>query len=130
MSHWATQYIGLPWVAGQDGPDAFDCWGFFRHVQRVQFGREVPAVEVRSLHAGAVRQTLKEHKYLGWARVENPREGDAVLMPRFDEVHIGIWLEVNKGGVLHCARGFGVVMQSQHAIRLDGWTRFEFWRAG
>ena len=27
MTHWATDYIGKPWVVASDGPEAYDCWG-------------------------------------------------------------------------------------------------------
>lgn len=30
MTHFACKYIGLPWVAGVQAPNEFDCWGMVR----------------------------------------------------------------------------------------------------
>ncbi len=44
MTHFANKYIGLPWVAGAQGPDSFDCWGFARYVLKHEYGHDVPQV--------------------------------------------------------------------------------------
>lgn len=124
--HWAVQYIGIPWQQGAQGPHAFNCWFFFRHVQMKHFGRDVPVVDVEQLDMAAMHRVASAGN---WRRVETPLEGDAVLMPRPDELHIGLWCNANGGGVLHCARGFGVVLQRPAAVALDGWPTMEFWSA-
>ena len=42
MTHFANKYIGCPWVAGAQGPDSFDCWGFVRFVLLHEYGYNVP----------------------------------------------------------------------------------------
>ena len=44
MPHFANKYIGRPWVAGAQGPDSFDCWGFVRYVLKHEYGHDVPQV--------------------------------------------------------------------------------------
>lgn len=46
MTHFACKYIGLPWVAGAQGPDEFDCWGMVRWILKHEYGIDVPAVNV------------------------------------------------------------------------------------
>lgn len=49
MTHFACKYIGLPWVAGAQGPDEFDCWGMVRWILKHEYGIDVPAVNVNTL---------------------------------------------------------------------------------
>ena len=91
-AHWATQYIGRPWVAGAQGPDTFDCWAFFRFIQREHFGVEVPIVEVEDYDDGAALAMLfRTHGERGrWQRVSTASEGIGVIIHR--PLHAGIWL--------------------------------------
>jgi hypothetical protein len=41
---------------------------------------------------------------------------------------VGVWLDVDGGGVLHCAEGAGVVFQRSDAIKLNGWAVEGFYR--
>lgn len=125
MTHWATDYIGLPWVAQEH-----DCWAFFRKVQREQFGIEVPAFDADALDrmacARAVAGNPERNK---WTRVETPQEGDAVLMARAKyPSHVGIWIAADGGGVLHCMQGAGVVFQGLGKLKLSGWGHVVFYR--
>lgn len=128
--HWAERYIGLPWVKGAQGPEAFDCWGLVRHVQRVHFGIEIPeiAVDADDLRA-CIRAFTGHAERARWAAVAAPRPGDGVLLAHARHpVHAGVWLEPDGGGVLHAVRGAGVIYSSPSALRLSGWTRIEFYR--
>lgn len=128
-THWSAAYIGRPWVAGEH-----DCWGFFRAVQGEVFGRPVPAVAVDSLSSAAcVRAiaTLAEPR-AGWrplAEGEAAEEGDAVLLARRDHpAHVGVWIEADGGGVLHCQKGVGVVFCARRLLARAGWGRCELFR--
>lgn len=127
MSHWALQYIGREWIA-----QTHDCWAFFRQVQRDQFAREIPPFDVDSLSrlscARAVEANPERQK---WSPTATPKEGDAVLMAhsKFPS-HIGLWVEVDGGGVLHCIEGAGVVFQSRQSLAACGWGHVEFYSHG
>ncbi len=133
--HWAEDLIGRPWVAGGRGPHAFDCWGLVRWCCRERFAIEVPEIPVDAANLRAVLAGFRDHpERQRWRRVERarerPREGDAVLMRQSRHpVHVGIWLAVDGGGVLHAARDIGVVFQGPadlagHGWRIEGTYRF------
>lgn len=122
--HWASKYIGLPWSATGEGPDSFHCWAFVRHVMAEHFGRQVPAIPYTEDLLDLARE-FRDHPERGrWHEVA-PAEalpGDAVLLRQARyPIHIGVWLEVDGGGVLHCSRDSGVVFQRLAALRLNGW---------
>lgn len=119
MSHWATQYIGRPWVAGEH-----DCWGFARSVWREQYGWDVPIVDVDSLNLRASIHAFERHpERRHWLGVGLYIEGDAILMGQGQRpIHIGVWCDVDGGGVLHAVRGAGVVFQSRQALAAAGWN--------
>lgn len=131
MTHWASSFIGLPYETGGQGPDAFDCWGFFRYVQDRHYGRELPEV---GLVPASLRAQVQEFEgnpeRQHWHQVERPQEGDAVLMARRRmPVHIGVWITANgTGGVLHCMQGPGVVFMSPAGLRGAGWGRLTYYR--
>lgn len=132
MTHWAEPYIGRPWESGAQGPDSFDCWGFVRHVQRERFSRELPVIDVDAGRMRAVIQAFSAHPERDhWMQVDLPAEGDCVLMAhaRYPS-HVGLWVDVDGGGVLHCVRGAGVVFNSLSALRYSGWGRIAFYRRG
>jgi cell wall-associated NlpC family hydrolase len=119
---WAAQYIGRPWVNR-----AFDCWAFFRLVQRAHFGVDLAAVDVDAMKLReVVRAFADSPERANWEEVAIPQDGDAVLMGRNRQpLHIGVWVD---GGILHCARHSGVVFQSPVSARLCGWSRIGYWR--
>lgn len=130
MKHWAEQYLGLPWQSGAQGPQAFDCWALVRHVHRAHFGRELPVVDVDAANLAAVRATFAATPIFQlWRQVEQPAEGDAVVMHKGSAAdHVGVWVEVDGGRVLHAAQGAGVVATPLAALRRLGWGRVSFWR--
>lgn len=129
--HWAFSYIGTPWKNGAQGPDAYDCWSFFRFVQKKHFNLEVPPVFVDADNFRAVAKEMqKEEMHDGWSSVDRPSEGCAVLMAHSKHPsHVGIYLEVDGGGVLHCVRGEGVVFSTLSSLKISGWGRVEFYKA-
>lgn len=122
-----ADYIGLPWQAGAQGPDAYDCMGFFRAVQRRHFGVTVaPIIAPDYDDPAALVELFSNHvERARWARIERPRHGDAVIIHR--PLHIGTWLDVDGGGTLHCVRGIGVVFTPDAAWPVSGFGRREFY---
>ncbi len=131
--HWASQYIGLPWSAQGEGPDAFHCWAFVRHIQAEHFGRplpEIPNPEDLLTLAKAFRDHPERRR---WDLVGEAAGGDCVLLRQARyPVHVGVWLDVDanggRGGVLHCSRDSGVVFQRPDALVLNGWKIEGFYR--
>jgi hypothetical protein len=125
-----TGLIGLPWVVGASGPDAFDCWGLFVTVQRSHFHRTLPENPVDATNLRAVLDAFNGHpERQRWQAVQQPEEGDAVLMRQSRyPVHIGVWLDIDGGGVLHAVRHAGVVFQTLAALDAHGWRIEGFYR--
>ena len=125
MSEFA-QYIGTPWQAGAQGPSAFDCMAFFRHVQARHFGITVPSIIAPDYDdEHALADMFGEHdERQRWTRIITPAHGCAVLVHR--PMHIGVWLDVDGGGVLHCTRGIGVIFTTDSAWPISGFGRKEY----
>lgn len=117
-------YIGLPWIAGQR-----DCWLFFREISEKHYDRTIPTVDVDVMDIRDVIHKVDTEKQARWEQIDRPEDGCAVLMSRNRyPVHIGMWLDIDGGKVLHCAQGMGVVFQNRQALAFDGWTGLTFWR--
>lgn len=130
MNHWSVRYIGLPWESGAQGPDAFDCWAFVRHVQREHFSRMLPVISVDAHDRAVVRtEFVVNPERARWVPVTRPVEGDAVLVYKGNAAdHVGVWIDVDGGKILHAAPGIGVVSTSTKALRRLGWNPIEFYR--
>jgi cell wall-associated NlpC family hydrolase len=125
MTHWASRYIGDEWVTREH-----DCWGFVRRVYAEQFGVSVPAVDVDSLNLRASIDAFSGHdERANWVRIDDPEDGCAVLMGMGRHpTHVGIWCDVDGGGVVHAVRKAGVVFQSRASLALAGWAVHAFYR--
>lgn len=126
--NWAADYIGTPWTAGAQGPDTFDCMGFFKHLQGKHFGIEVPAIIAPDYDDPSVLVPLfgQHPERANWTRIDKPEHGCAVIVHR--PMHIGTWLDVDGGGVLHCVRGPGVIFTADSSWFVSGFGRREFFR--
>lgn len=128
--HWAEAYLGKPWESGAQGPDSYNCWGLVRAVAKAQFGYEPPLIAIDENQGISVRKAFKSHpehnKYLP---VNTPKAGDIVeLGTKKDLWHVGIWLDVDSGGVLHSVQGSGVIFNDLRHLKLMGFTQLNFWR--
>lgn len=120
--------LGRPYRKGAAGPDAFDCWGLCRFVQAHLFGRELAAVEAwpddEMQLAGFVASHIERKK---WHRIETPQHGAIVemahhLMPW----HVGVFLNVDGGGVLHARQRMGVVFEPVLRLQRGGFREVNF----
>lgn len=128
MTHWATKYIGIPWEQAAQGPYAYDCWGFFRMVQREHFNIVVPLVLAPDYNDSTALVNLfsRHEENHHWSAIAVPQDGDAVIIHR--PFHIGVWLDIDGGGVLHCIKGIGVIYTRNASWLLSGFGRREYKR--
>ena len=108
MTHWSAGLVGQPWVAGIS-----DCWSFARSVWRERWGWDVPPIGVDPADLRAATRALSDPDHrTGWAEVQAPAEGDAVLMGRsLRPCHVGIWIDLPEGGaILHAMERVGVIV--------------------
>ena len=128
MTHWAEQYIGAPWENGAQGPEAFDCWGFVRHVYAPQRGLTLPILAIDADKPLAVRHAIMDEQAEGrWQMVAGiMQDFDVVLLSKAQHPdHVGVWVA---GSLLHCIRGAGVVYQTRQAIKQSGWNMVSCYR--
>ncbi len=130
MTHWATEYIGKPWVVASDGPEAYDCWGLVVEIHRRLYGRTLEIIPVEENNLKALIRTIDAHpERKRWDIVRKPKEGDIALMRQSRHpIHVGIWLDVDGGGILHCIQGNGVVFQNLLSLASAGWKIENFYR--
>ena len=78
----------------------------------------------------AIARSFRDHpERRRWNGSRRPRKGDCVLMRQARyPVHIGIWLDVDGGRVLHAVRDSGVVAQSRDSLAAHGWRIEGFYR--
>lgn len=125
--HWAATFVGWQYRQGAQGPDAWDCWSFFRHVQRERFGRDVPFSPSLSSF-NDIRKALEvEPSNYGWRATNAPIDGDAVLLSMLKHpTHLGVWV-ADLRSVLHCAAGSGSVLHDARHLAAARWrTRSYF----
>ena len=61
-----------------------------------------------------------------WVKVPKPFHGCGTLVHR--PLHIGVWLNIDGGGVLHCSRGIGVIFTQDSSWHMSGYGRKEYFR--
>ena len=125
---WAAQYVGIPWAEGADGPDAYDCMSFTRMVMAQHFGIEMERVMIPDYDDGIALLGLLNScgERSNWGPVTTPMAGDIAVVRR--PFHVGVWLDTDGGGVLHCVRGSGVVWTAAGAWATSGFGRRTFLR--
>lgn len=123
-----ADYIGTPWTAGAQGPDSYDCMGFFRRLQSEHFGIDVPMIVAPDYDDSAcLVQLFGTHtERKRWPRIGRPEHGCAVIIR--NPLHIGTWLDIDGGGVLHSVRGSGVIFTHDAAWTCSGFGSREFFR--
>lgn len=121
-------YIGIPWEAGAQGPNSYDCMAFFRFIQKEAFNIEVPLIIAPDyddqMYIADMFSNNPERKK--WIKIPKQEHGCAVLVHR--PMHIGVWLDIDGGGVLHCTRGIGVIFTTDGSWALSGFGRKEYFR--
>lgn len=125
-----AKLIGLPWEACARGPLSFDCWGLLHYVYKEHLGISLP--EYQGADAESIRTALRlidagpdAHQF---ERVLIPENLSAVAMGAASRLHhVGVYIDVDGGKVLHCQRNQGVVFQSVPDLQKRGFARIEFY---
>ncbi|MBI3771474.1 MAG: C40 family peptidase [Gammaproteobacteria bacterium] len=125
MAHWSERYIGEVYIEGTG-----DCAAFAARVQREVFGRVIALPTARAHGMRGQSAQIELHKANYGDRIDEPQEGDAVLMigrGRLD--HIGVYCVAGEPCVLHAMRNAGrVVMHRLRDLESQGLTTEGFYR--
>lgn len=139
-THWSARYVGLPWVPGADGPDAFDCWGLVREVQRTQYGRELPrlVIDVREAPPGQWGELRALVKHSPWRQIDGSwADGDILVMLNARGLpHVGVVVARERLCILHATgeldeRGFpkgSVCIDPIAELGASGFGHIDAWR--
>ncbi|MEM5461581.1 NlpC/P60 family protein [Paraburkholderia phytofirmans] len=124
-SDQANTYIGLSWVDGARGPDSFDCWGLLRWVQLHHFDLVLPDLPAMP---DMRRELYREQMESGtWRVIELPVHGCGVLLRGGDRPHVGVYLDLDGGGVLHAQEGAGVIYTERSKLKKVGYPRVSWY---
>lgn len=125
---WINDYTDLPHRPGAEGPDAYDCYGLLRTAYRVGYGLELPLLDLDYTNAIAILRALMKHpEWDNWEPIPQPEDGALVRMWRADVPnHIGLYVNVDGGGVLHANRVDGVAFHERVELPLLGWRDIQY----
>lgn len=127
-----NRLIGLPWVSGARGPCSFDCWGLVYFVYREYFGIELPQFPgIKEIGLFAVARLLKEGTTFGgdWTEINQPVHGCGVAMGFNRRLHhVGVWLDLDGGLVLHAAETSRVAAARLSDLRKTGINQVVYYR--
>lgn len=130
--HFAEQYLNKKWQAGARGPDTFDCWGLVYWIYKQHFNVELPSYPcVNALNLKQVTQVVTdESKDLEWFKLENAVDNCVVAMSKNTKHlhHVGLYLDVDGGLVLHALDERNVIAQPLRDLTRTGWRRVEFYK--
>lgn len=74
-----------------------------------------------------VHTVRREEKCGPWERLLTPVDGCLVGLSSHKAFHhVGIYLAVDGGSVLHACDGKGVLLQGIHNLKQHGWNRVEY----
>lgn len=106
--------VGIPFVDGGRTPQGLDCWGLVRYIYQ-QRGVQLPNYPIDPKNRDAVHQALVKGAASSWEKVEQPQEGDVVLLELAIRCanHVGVY--IGHGNFIH-AYGTSVVID-----RLSHW---------
>lgn len=129
--HWANDYVGRPWVAGARGPESFDCWGLLCDVYAKHYGiilEHYAHVDPKDTRTVARLLASATDGAPLWTPLEKPADGCAVAMSTGRAFHhVGVWLDLDGGIILHAMDRLNVLAQSLHAVRSLGITRIAYY---
>lgn len=130
MTHWATNYIGIPYKAGgREREEGLDCWGLVRLIYKEQLGLDLP------IHPGIVKdghlevpRGVSEQCLHGWDQIEKPFELCGIGMSQRAQYihHAGVWTSADGGRIIHCWDGFPVVADTLKGLMFKGLRVIKF----
>ncbi len=121
--------IGKPWERGASGPDAYDCWGLARKVQSILFNRELDDIPDPPDSPKELARFIVGHRQRDkWTLAESPSHGQIVEMVQVrNPFHIGVYLNIDRGGIIHSLENTGVRFDKLDVLKAVGWRKFNFY---
>lgn len=125
---WAA---GIEHKLGTRGPVTFDCYAMMQLIQWHLFSRDVMSVWLaQDPSRAAVVKAVNTHPARRSWRLNKgrPQHGDAVTMSHVREpFHIGTFLDVDRGVIVHCADGMGLAVDDNAGLIAGGWRNLRYY---
>jgi len=120
---------GCEYKAGSFGPpeNGFNCWGLLHYVQKHYFSVKMPVAPIGDRET-CLRMFADRVEAKVWAHVEKPSHGDGALMREGKNPHVGIYLDIDGGGILHALEGMGVIFTPCQDLNYHGFGRVKYYR--
>jgi hypothetical protein len=122
---YVRQVLSVPYAEGAAGPDAFDCWGLTRDCQKTLFSRELPIIGSEALQ-DVLRIVSDPSVRATWPEIAQPVHGALTVLKNTRRRHVGTWLMLDGGGLLHTVEGAGPRFDSRLMLRQTGWYGIRF----
>ena len=119
--------VGKRYRAGASGPVEYDCYGLTKLLQRVFYGRALPAF---ALTAGAGRMAVAtaiatHPDRARWREVAAPVDGAIAVMARQEcGFHMGTYVDLDGGIVVHALEEPGVAADHAWWLKSPGGGRW------
>ncbi len=120
--------LGKPHIPGMNGPDAYDCWGVAQVIERRLFNREMPDIKEPPTDVRKLIAFIHSHKARAqWKRTDTPAHGQLVELAHGNHpFHIGVYLDVEGGGIIHSLAKVGVSWDREIVLKAAGWRKFAY----
>lgn len=127
--HWVNQYIGKQWKSGACGPDKYDCFGIVKTILERHYKTILPDIHVDTNSLLSIIKAIKsDSAWSEWELIEKPHDGCLVkLYKQVEPDHIGIWLEIDGGGIIHSPNGGSVCFDKPFHLAAMGWKKLEYY---
>lgn len=120
-------FVGMPYESGSFGPESFNCWGLLYFIQTHYFKVQMPLAPIGD--SEGCRTLFETQLQSGhWAALDKPVHGCGALMRGGDSPHVGIYLDIDAGGILHAMEGAGVIWTPLHQLRAMKFGRTKYYR--
>lgn len=122
-----SNYLGKEYRRDGDGPEEWGCWYLLRHCLREYYGVILPLAPVGDLEAcrGIYSSRVRSG---AWIPVSTPEDGSPVLMRGGREPHVGLYLDIDGGGILHSLEDVGVVFSTPQSCAAMGFCELKFYK--
>lgn len=125
MKHWSEKYLDSVYQKGQQ-----DCWTVFCDIQNDIFNKNIKNIafgEISDLNTR--KEFLKHPLRQRFKQVTIPVDGCAVFMSKGKYTsHIGTFLNIGEGKVLHCIEYSGTIIQNLSLVKASGWNIIGFFK--
>jgi len=111
--HWVNNYIGKPYSF----TDGYNCASLVYTILTKEFNKNIPEINNKNL-----KKIAKLTQF-----IKSPEHG-AIAVMKSMENHVGIWLDIDNGGILHAIENIGVIFQNKIHLRASGWLKINYYR--